>query len=192
MILVIFLIIFAVFSILLFIPCGLWVSYCDNRLKIVLSFLIFNFNLNKKSGCYQHRKNKSKFNEKISQKAKKIFRIIKKTVGLLEFICKSLGIIFNNIKIKRIHVFAKVSAEDAHKCAVQYSFITSFSELLVSSLDFQNKVDNLKIAIYPCFLSEKTNVRFEILVKFNLAKIIVCLLKIVFLYAKMNREVLRE
>ena len=192
MILVIFLIIFAVFLILLVVPFGLWVSYRDNRLKVVLSFLIFNFNLNKKSGCYQYQKKKSKFNEKISQKAKKIFRIIKKTVGLLEFICKSLGIIFNNIKIKRIYVFAKVSAEDAHKCAIQYSFITSFSEFLVSSLDFQNRVNDSKIAIYPCFLSEKTNVRFDILVKFNLAKIIICLLKIVFLYAKMNREVLRE
>ncbi len=192
MILVIFLIIFAVFLIFLFIPFGLCVSYRDNRLKIVLSFLIFNFNLNKKSGHYQRQKNKSKFNEKIFQKAKEMFRIIKKIVGLLEFICKSLGIIFNNIKIKRIHVFAKVSAEDAHKCAIQYSFISSFSKFLVSSLNVQNRVDDSKIDIYPCFLSEKTNVRFEILVKFNLAKIIVCLLKIVFLYAKMNREVLRE
>ena len=192
MILGIFLIIFAVFSILLFIPCGLWVSYCDNRLKIVLNFLFFNFNLNKKSGCYQHRKNKSKFNEKIFQKSKKMFGIIKKVVGLLEFICKSLGIIFNNIKIKRIRVLAKVSAEDAYKCAVQYSFISSFSKFLVSSLNVQNRVDDSKIAIYPCFLSEKTNVRFDILVKFNLAKIIICLLKIVFLYAKIDRKVLRE
>ena len=192
MILVIFLIIFAVFFILLFIPFGLYVSYRDNMLKIALSFLVFDFNLNKKSGCYQRQKNKSKFNEKIFQKAKEMFRIIKKVVGLLDFIYKSFGIILNNIKIKRFYVLARISAEDAHKCAVQYSFISSFSKFLVSSLDVQNRVDDSKIDIYPCFLSEKTDVRFDILVKFNLAKIIICLLKIVFLYAKMNREVLRE
>lgn len=158
----------------------------------MLNFLFFNFNLNKKSGYYQYKKKKSKFNKKIPQKAKKMFGIIKKLVGLLNFIYKSFGVFFNNIQIKRIHILAKVSAEDAHKCAVQYSLVSSFSKFLVSSLDFQNRVDDSKIAIYPCFLSEKTNIRFDILVKFNLAKIIVCLLKIVFLYAKMGHRISRE
>ena len=192
MILVIFVIILVVFLILLFVPFGLWISYCDNQLRIMLRLGFLSFNLNKKYGSSKSIKEKSKFNGKISQKAKEMFRIIKKLVGLSEFIYKSLEVIFNNIKIKRVYISARISAEDAHKCAVKYSFVSSFSEFLVSSLNVQNRVNDSKIAIYPCFLSEKTNVRFDILVKFNFAKIIICLLKMAFLYAKMGRRILRE
>ena len=177
---------------MLFVPFGLWISYRDNQLGIVLRLGFLSFNLKKKSGNFKSTKEKSEFNGKISQKTKKMFRIIKKIVGLLEFIYKSLEVIFNNIKIKRVYVSARISAEDAHKCAVKYSFVSSFSEFLVSSLDVQNRVNDSKIAIYPCFLSEKTNVRFDILVKFNFAKIIICLLKIAFLYARIDRKILRE
>ena len=74
---------------MLFVPFGLWISYRSNQLRIVLRLWFLSFNLNRKHGGSKSIKEKSKFNGKISQKTKKMFRIIKKIVGLLEFIYKS-------------------------------------------------------------------------------------------------------
>lgn len=178
-----------VLIILLFCPFNISIFF-DNKIESVkASVFFFKFDI------YKKKTNKpKKINSKKSKSNKKptlnYFKIIKKTPKTIKLIVECLKIIFKNLNFKKAYILIKVSSSDARDSALKYSIIQSAIDVISNNLKLMPG-KNIKIFSYPCFYSDKMQVKSQIEFEFLGIKFLHLLLKIFFKLATIAK-LLRE
>ena len=177
-----------VLIILLFCPFNISIFF-DNKIESVkASVFFFKFDI------YKKKTNKpKKINSKKTTSNKKptlnYFKIIKKTPKVIKLIVECLKIIFEILNLKKFYILIKVSSSDARDSALKYSIIQSAIDVISNNLKLIP--GKIKIFSYPCFYSDKMQVKSQIEFEFSGIKFLHLLLKILFKLATMAR-LLRE
>ncbi|MBR0183938.1 MAG: hypothetical protein IJQ10_02100 [Clostridia bacterium] len=177
-----------VLIILLFCPFNISIFF-DNKIESVkASVFFFKFDI------YKKKTNKpKKINSKKSKSNKKTalnyFKIIKKTPKIIKLVIECLKIIFKNLNLKKAYILIKISSSDARDSALKYSVIQSAIDLISNNSKLMP--GKIKIFSYPCFYSDKMQVKSQIEFEFLGIKFLHLLLKILFKLATMAR-LLRE
>ena len=189
MILLIILVAIAIILIvLLFYPFNITVFF-DNKIESVkASVFFFKFDI------YKKKTNKpKKINSKKTTSNKKptlnYFKIIKKTPKIIKLVIECLKIIFKNLNLKKAYILIKISSSDARDSALKYSIIQSAIDIINNNSKLIP--DKIKIFSYPCFYSDKMQIKSQIEFEFLGIKFLHLLLKILFKFATIAR-LLRE
>lgn len=170
---------------ILFLPINFFLEYDSFHDIAEVSFLCFKFDTSNKKNLKAIEKStyneigKLKHLKKILESKNEIFNLIK-----LFIICAK--ILFKNAKIDKFKLKLGVSGNEAFECARNFCVISSLISLLKNSLDLESRVKDLEIAIYPLFLSEKFSLEAELKIRFCIAKLIFCILIIIFKHARVR------
>ncbi|MBO6127083.1 MAG: hypothetical protein J6P21_03730 [Clostridia bacterium] len=170
----IFFVILLVFVIILLIIllCPVDINiFIDNKIKFIkasIFFLEFNIYKNKQKKI-KTNKNKKKESRKNKKKNFNYFELVKKSPKIIKFIIKIIKNIFKNISFQKIYILIKISSNEAKDTAIKYSLIQSVIDIInFDSNLILNK--NIKIFSYPCFYSDKMQIRAQIKFKFLIIK----------------------
>jgi hypothetical protein len=178
-----------ILMVLLFYPFNISIFF-DNKIESVkASVFFFKFDI------YKKKTNKPrKINSKKATSDKKptfnYFKIIKKAPKIIKLLVGCLKIIFENLNFKKTYILIKVSSSDAKDSALKYSIIQSVIDIIGSNSKLMPD-KNIKIFSYPCFYSDKMQVKSQIEFEFSGIKFLHLLLKILFKLATIVK-LLRE
>ena len=175
--------------VLLFYPFNISIFF-DNKIESVKASVFFF-----KIDIYKKKTNKPrKINSKKATSNKKptfnYFKIIKKAPKIIKLLVGCLKIIFENLNLKKTYILIKVSSSDAKDSALKYSIIQSVIDIIGSNSKLMPD-KNIKIFSYPCFYSDKMQVKSQIEFEFSGIKFLHLLLKILFKLATIVK-LLRE
>lgn len=189
MILLIILVAIAIILIvLLFYPFNITVFF-DNKIESVkASVFFFKFDIYKKK-TNKPKKINSKKTTSNKKPALNYFKIIKKTPKIIKLVIECLKIIFKNLNLKKAYILIKISSSDARDSALKYSIIQSAIDIINNNSKLIP--DKIKIFSYPCFYSDKMQIKSQIEFEFLGIKFLHLLLKILFKFATIAR-LLRE
>lgn len=177
-----------ILMVLLFCPFNITIFF-DNKIESVkASVFFFKFDIYKKK-TNKPRKIKSKKATSNKKPTLNYFKIIKKTPKVIKLIVECLKIIFENLNLKKIYILIKVSSSDARDSALKYSIIQSVIDVISNNLKLIP--GKIKIFSYPCFYSDKMQVKSQIEFEFSGIKFLHLLLKIFFKLATIAK-LLRE
>ena len=166
----IFFVILLVFVIILLIillcPIGINI-FIDNKIKFINASIFFlKFNLYKnKPKKIKIKTGKNKKTKKNKKKFFYYFKLIKKSPEIIKFIIKIIKNILKDINLQKIYILIKISSGEAKDTAIKYSLIQSAIDIINSDSNLiLNK--NIKIFSYPCFYSDKMQIKAQIKFKF--------------------------
>lgn len=174
--------------VLLFCPFNITIFF-DNKIESVkASVFFFKFDIYKKK-TNKHKKINIKKATSNKKPSLNYFKIIKKTPKIIKLIFECLKIIFKNLNLKKIYILIKVSSSDARDSALKYSIIQSAIDIINNNSKLIP--DKMKIFSYPCFYSDKMQIKSQIEFEFLGIKFLHLLLKILFKFATIAK-LLRE
>ncbi len=187
--LIILIVLTIILSIILFLPFDVSIFF-DNEIKsIKISVFLLKFEVYKKRNRQPQKISRKK---SISRKKPTInyFKIIKKMPKIINLIIYCLKNILENLNFKKIYVLIKVSSNNAKDSALNYSIIQSVIDIISNNSKLTSG-KSIKIFSYPCFYSDKMQIKSQIEFEFLGVKFLHLLLKIFFKLATIAR-LLRE
>ena len=172
--------------VLLFIPIKLTLKYKNSKFMIYCSYAFFKIDVQEeKSKKYQKGEHKN------SKNTDDIIKQIPKYIDIFKMILPIIILFFKKIKLEKVHVFAKISSNDAKSCALLYSYVYSIFKNIIHFLDLKSKVQSLKIKTIPDFVSSDSSYSGEIVLSISLLDIFLVLIYGIFVCVK-NIKTLRE
>ena len=151
---------------IILVPVKLEILVKNEKLDFFISLFFLKFKISgKKNKKIEKSNNRQIRSGNFIEKLKFFFSNFGLVLSLFKFVLKKL-------KFETIHFTICVCGNDAHECALSYSYAYSFLEFLIRALNLNKKTKDLRIKIFPDFLSFKTTYCGQIVLKVTLLEII--------------------
>jgi hypothetical protein len=171
-------ILLAFFAVIFIIPIKLEVIYNDRKFALAIILFFWKFKLKFKYNIKKQNSESSLQRFKFDKKKLKLFLKLFKCLF-------SFGLdLIKKIEIKKLLLKVNIGNADASGCAVLYSRMIFVLNSISCFLP-----RNSEIKILPNFLCEKTEYKFEIIIRIFLYQILTLILKLIFQCTKLIMSV---